>query len=332
MADDFEGGFLRGLSIVSSMQDIKKQSSANKLAKAQKEEASKITKAFETGGLDAAVKEAKTESGLEVVNKLSSTVKSMQDIKGYESPEKKRTGELIAKGLEKGIIPLDKTGKPMIAEDTEGGGNTLAMAFKNEQLRTQRAEMLKNATDLRKEFTGLKPVGDFFTLKDQYQVMKSALQASRQNPESQVAIDQALVTIYNKILDPGSVVRESEYARTGQNMAFVNQIRGKAEQIMAGGAGLTDIERKALVRMASEVMQSRQKQYGDLRNQYTENANYYGVDRPDIVVGPDHSIDLDVSDFIGDEVQEMRDADGNAWEPVIRNGSVIGVIPKKKAK
>lgn len=62
--------------------------------------------------------------------------------------------------------------------------------------------------------------------------------------------DQALITMFNKITDPISVVRESEYARTPEGLALLNRWQGGLEKLAVGGAGLTDADRKELLNTA----------------------------------------------------------------------------------
>jgi len=68
---------------------------------------------------------------------------------------------------------------------------------------------------------------------------------------SRVSLDQALITLYNKILDPTSVVRESEYARTETGQAKMEQLKGMYAKFKQGGTGLTDREREALIKSAN---------------------------------------------------------------------------------
>lgn len=53
------------------------------------------------------------------------------------------------------------------------------------------------------------------------------------------AQSQAIVTGFNKMLDPISTVRESEYARTPEGQALLRQIEGKFQQMAYGGVGMT---------------------------------------------------------------------------------------------
>jgi len=63
--------------------------------------------------------------------------------------------------------------------------------------------------------------------------------------------------------DPESVVRESEYARTVENMPFLNRFQGAFEKVKKGGAGLTQDDREALVKMAGRLRQVAEKKYNE---------------------------------------------------------------------
>ena len=96
---------------------------------------------------------------------------------------------------------------------------------------------------------------DFYVLKKQAgRLVESGAQLPRERAAgrlgSLVGVDQALIMIYNKLSDETSVVRESEYARTGKNLPVINQLTGYfGAKLEKGGAGLNDVERLALARM-----------------------------------------------------------------------------------
>lgn len=77
-----------------------------------------------------------------------------------------------------------------------------------------------------------------------------------------VAIDQALINVFNKMIDPNSVVREGEYARTIDNTPLLNRIKGKMAAIQAGGAGLTTEERNELVAISKRFAADSQAALG----------------------------------------------------------------------
>lgn len=110
-----------------------------------------------------------------------------------------------------------------------------------------------------------------------YSVMQKALKES-QTSKNLIAVDQALITLFNKMTDPESVVRESEYVRTPQDMAMYNRIQGKIDKLRTGGAGLTPDERNALVRMGQNFMETYQGNYDQTISDYKELAKQSGLD------------------------------------------------------
>ncbi|MDD5722705.1 MAG: hypothetical protein PHY29_03070 [Syntrophales bacterium] len=141
---------------------------------------------------------------------------------------------------------------------------------------TSPREMGKDAASLRKEFNSLQEVRDYNNIKTKYNAMVAALGESKTS-ENMVAVDQALITLFNKMTDPNSVVRESEYARTGVNMPFINMVKGKAQKIMEGGAGLTPEERNAIVRMGKLFMATYQNNYNSRMQEYANYATMSGI-------------------------------------------------------
>jgi hypothetical protein len=100
---------------------------------------------------------------------------------------------------------------------------------------------------LRKEFTGLSK--EFRVVRDSFERIK----ASAKDPSA--AGDLALIFNYMKVLDPGSTVREGEFA-TAQNAAGVpERIRAKYEQIISGER-LSDPTRKDFLNRAGKLFDS----------------------------------------------------------------------------
>jgi len=73
------------------------------------------------------------------------------------------------------------------------------------------------------------------------------------------AVSQAIITSYGKILDPGSVVRESEYARTPEGLALVDKAIGYLGKLEKGGAGLTEANLQELVDAINTLGRNAQK-------------------------------------------------------------------------
>lgn len=134
--------------------------------------------------------------------------------------------------------------------------------------------------NLRKEFISLPEVKDFPTIESNSRRAVAALNATG----SKLAVDQALITVFNKMIDPTSVVRESEYARTPGDMAVLSRIKGKWGKIQEGGAGLPTEERVALARMIKNFSTIASKQYNDRAGEYRQLAKDYGFDPARVVV------------------------------------------------
>jgi len=151
------------------------------------------------------------------------------------------------------------------------------------------------ATELRKEFTAHPVTKDYTIISNQYEKMNTAFdEAKRTN--NFIAVDQALITMYNKMLDPTSVVRESEYARTPENISLLSRAKGYLEKLKEGGAGVTMEDRAALVKLANEFYKVSEQKYRDTEKYYREVSKQYGID-PKLVI------------------QEQKTLPGFGWTP-----------------
>lgn len=119
--------------------------------------------------------------------------------------------------------------------------------------KSQRAENIKISTGLRKEFTSNPQVKEFREIDTKVRALDSLLeQAQSGNFKTTNALDQALITMFNKVTDPGSVVRESEFARIPENLPW----KSRAETLLRKpieGQILTQQDRKDLV-LAAKVI------------------------------------------------------------------------------
>ncbi len=130
-------------------------------------------------------------------------------------------------------------------------------------------------TKLRKEFQGIPEVKDYPLIESQKFRLDEAMDENKKSG-SKIAVDQALITILNKMLDPTSVVRESEYARTPADQSLFSRLKGKVTKLNTGGAGLTNEERDAIYRMSKLFYKVAKKQYEDQEEYYTGLATDYG--------------------------------------------------------
>jgi len=143
-------------------------------------------------------------------------------------------------------------------------------------------EIAAQEDSYRKEFNALPIVKDYDETNNRVELMNTAWNTA-QTSGNLAAVDQALITAFNKILDPTSVVRESEYARTPQDLSFINNIKGRWEKISTGGAGLTNEDRAALVRLANDYQSVLDSKYEATVKDYIDTANRRGLDPINIV-------------------------------------------------
>lgn len=136
-------------------------------------------------------------------------------------------------------------------------------------------EAFKNADKLRDEFT--KQSGTFVDVRDAYR----RVQASGENPSA--AGDLALIFNYMKILDPGSTVREGEFA-TAQNAASIpERIRAMYNKV-ARGERLSDEQRKDFVSRAGKLFGRQEQAHKQLRSEYDRLARAFNIEPSHVIV------------------------------------------------
>lgn len=143
-----------------------------------------------------------------------------------------------------------------------------ALAFSQQNLDiSKRSE----AGRLRTEFQALPEVKTYTEMSRQFENIKQAVEVSKDS-DNKVATDQALINTYNKMMDPQSVVRESEYARTKSDLSLMNRIKGAVGSWVEGGPGLTDDDRKAILTMAEKFNKVAEDKF---KSRYAEYRGYY---------------------------------------------------------
>jgi len=142
------------------------------------------------------------------------------------------------------------------------------------------------ATGLRKEFQDSPIYKNYLVVQDSASKMQAAYDESVTNPstKSRVASDQALAVLFQKMLDPTSVVRESEYARTPEGISALNYIQAWIPKLKQGGLQVTDEDRKAIYNMAQKLLTVSKETMNRHIAGYTGLAEKYGVE-PSLVLG-----------------------------------------------
>lgn len=110
----------------------------------------------------------------------------------------------------------------------------------------------------------------------QVNIMQTAFNSFKSGGDKNVA-SQAIISTFNKILDPTSVVRESEYDRTAAGQALLARIQGKYDNIAAGGAGVTAETLQAAVDLGNQYLKNAQDSILEENKRSNEMAKSFGL-------------------------------------------------------
>ena len=183
----------------------------------------------------------------------------------------------------------DNLGKPGFNELQTGVNNgTISADVANQQYGQDvfQAPVAKDNNDIsniRKEFNSL--TSDYRSVGDAF----ARIKASYENPSP--AGDLSMVFNYMKALDPGSVVRESEFANAENARAWFDEkgvptgVKLAYEKAVNGGR-LTDEQRKDFYNMAVNLFRAQQNQYRQAYNFYLGIVERNGWDPRDVLLDP----------------------------------------------
>jgi len=131
-------------------------------------------------------------------------------------------------------------------------------------------ELKKATRDLRKEYLGNPAVKAAQEVTAAYKKVQSAAE----NPSA--AADLSLIFNYMKLLDPGSVVREGEFA-TAQNAAGIpDRIRNQYNRVIEG-TRLGPAQRQDFVTQAGNVYQAQLESLAPVQDFYRQIAKESGI-------------------------------------------------------
>ena len=188
--------------------------------------------------------------------------------------------EELALSVPKTLVNVHPMLKPMVDTLAE---NALSMTPAEIQsaisdIRKKDADFrLTSETDLRKEYSGLPAIKEFSTVQTAHKQITNALS----NPSA--ANDLAAATKFMKLLDPGSVVRESEL---GMAMAATGAIdlMGNYLQRLQNGERLNPAQRADFKKAAELAYRAAEDTYNQIGGQYVALANRYNLNPDNIVL------------------------------------------------
>lgn len=118
-----------------------------------------------------------------------------------------------------------------------------------------------------------------------YKTIKSAFDKI-QNTSDNAAGDLSLLYQYNKLLDPESVVRESEFATVASSGSLGQRIQGAAQKI-ATGERLTPEQRTQFKAESQNILNSQGESYGATKNRYEDISKRNRVNPANVI--PDYN-------------------------------------------
>lgn len=183
--------------------------------------------------------------------------------KGYHEPESYKLTELDPNKTLIGTNP--KTGDSKIIHAPVEGPQGPYKDLK------QKADVEEG---LRKEVTAA--AKDYYTVRDASQALKDI--ATKPSAGS----DMAMVFSFMKILDPGSVVRETEYASAARAAGVPERVVGIIEKIQSGQF-LTPAQRQDFLGVAGTLARSREGSYRQGLQRYDDIAKRLKVDPRNVV-------------------------------------------------
>ncbi len=136
----------------------------------------------------------------------------------------------------------------------------------------------KDEQSLRKEYS--KQSAEYVKVRDSYTRVKG----STEDPSP--AGDLSLIFNYMKMLDPGSVVRESEFATAAQTGSYGDRIQASVQKVMSGER-LTNKQRKDFVDKAGVLMKGMKKQHKKREKSYIGIAKKNNLDPKQVVMDID---------------------------------------------
>lgn len=179
-----------------------------------------------------------------------------------------RAGEARKRSLEEAKFLLD-------AEKFQQDVREYESEINNEGVRSPE-DVAKMENDLLGKFTGL--TKDYRSVRDAY----GRVLASVKNPSP--AGDLSMIFNYMKMLDPGSVVRESEFATAAASGSYGERLKAAGERLLSGRR-LSDEMRQDFAARSERLFQSQRQSFSQMADQFQGIAERRGLNPENILIG-----------------------------------------------
>jgi hypothetical protein len=190
--------------------------------------------------------------------------------KGYVTPQGITPVGGAKTNLPEGMV-MGPDGQPMYMPAYLQGRKDIASAGKSStNVFTGQKETFKNERDLRNDFAGLPTTKAFKETQSAADQINTALKS--RNP----AGDLAAATKFMKILDPGSVVRESELGMAMAATGMLDRAQNYAQMVMSGNK-LTPKQREEFGTLSNQLFNAAAGRYNETADEYRTVAQDYGL-------------------------------------------------------
>lgn len=159
------------------------------------------------------------------------------------------------------------------AEIEKLGAESKAALLKLKQGGVDTKDVFEFEEKLRKEYTARS--ARFSEAKAIYANIDASAQAKNGTG------DIALITSFMKMLDPGSVVRETEFANAQKTAGLLAKLKNSAKRVKDGQL-LSDEERAAFANLSKQYMDAAEKQEGGVRDSLGIVVKNYGLNSENV--------------------------------------------------
>lgn len=148
------------------------------------------------------------------------------------------------------------------------------------------ARAIRNATGLQTRYQADPIVKNASQVAQMYQTLQSA--ASQNSPQA----DMSMIFAYMKMLDPGSTVREGEYANAQNTTGAVGKIANLYNKAIKGNF-LTPGQRQGFIKQAGAIAKGQRELLQRTNKRYGSIAQRHGVDPQDVIFDPFEEAGID---------------------------------------
>lgn len=176
-------------------------------------------------------------------------------------------------------------GSRVVAQGEDRGLSPAEQRRADAEQTAQSSRQFTQERQLRSEFGNNPAVKTLASVRPQVQIIGNIARRAAQGETISAQDDLALIFSYMKMLDPGSVVREGEFANA-QNTAGIPERVTNAYNNALRGTRLSDNQRSEFFRSASGVMNAYQSDYESQANRMRGLASEYGLSPDRIAPAP----------------------------------------------